>query len=252
MAASATFDFAGKVILITGGGTGIGRGIAEAFAGAGAMAVVTGRRAEPLQSFCGAFPGRSDHIQMDVGIDEQRRRTIDDVIERHGRLDVLINNALAFAGGPLEAIPIEKAERMYRVLVLGTIGMTQAALPHLVASRGSVLNISSVVGRFVPNPPDSGAIYASAKAAVNQFSRTLAVELAPRGVRVNAIAPGVVATEASQDNQKLADMIAQMTPMGRMGRTSDISSVALFLSSDAAGWVTGQVVDAAGGWGITG
>ena len=248
------YEFNDKVVLVTGGGTGIGRGIAEAFVRSGATVVVSGRRAGPLEAFCCDHPQRADFVQMDVGVDEDRRQAVDQVIERHGRLDVLVNNALSYAGGPLERLRLDQIESMYRVLLVGTVAMTQIALPHLLAARGAVINISSVVGRYVPFPPASGAVYASAKAGVNQFTRTLAAELGPKGVRVNAIAPGVTATEAAEAdaNAQLAEAMAQLTPMGRIGQPSDIAAVALFLASDEARWVTGQVIDVAGGFGLTG
>jgi NAD(P)-dependent dehydrogenase (short-subunit alcohol dehydrogenase family) len=248
------YEFNDKVVFVTGGGTGIGRGIAEAFVRSGATVVVSGRRAGPLEAFCSGHSQRADFVQMDVGVDAERRQAVDRVIERHGRLDVLVNNALSYVGGPLERLRIDQIESMYRVLLVGTVGMTQMALPHLLAARGVVINISSVVGRYVPFPPDSGAVYASAKAGVNQFTRTLAAELGPAGVRVNAIAPGVTATEAAEAdaNAQLAEAMAKLTPMGRIGQPSDIAAVALFLASDAASWVTGQVIDAAGGFGLAG
>jgi NAD(P)-dependent dehydrogenase (short-subunit alcohol dehydrogenase family) len=248
------YEFNDKVVFVTGGGTGIGRGIAEAFVRSGATVVVGGRRAGPLEAFCSDHSQRADFVQMDVGVDAERRHAVDRVIERHGRLDVLVNNALSYTGGPLERLRMDQIESMYRVLLVGTVGMTQIALPHLLAARGVVINISSVVGRYVPFPPDSGAVYASAKAGVNQFTRTLAAELGPAGVRVNAIAPGVTATEAAEAdaNAQLAEAMAKLTPMARIGQPSDIAAVALFLASDAASWVTGQVIDAAGGFGLAG
>jgi NAD(P)-dependent dehydrogenase (short-subunit alcohol dehydrogenase family) len=242
------YDFTGDVVLITGGGTGIGRGIAESFARAGAKVVVSGRRIEPLQSFCSQYPDQADFVRLDVGVEAERQAAVQQVVARHGRLDVLINNALSYTGAPLDVLTAEEIESMYRVLLQGTVMMTRAALPHLVASRGSVLNTSSVAGRFVE--PLTGAVYGSAKAGVNQFTRILAAELAAKGVRVNAIAPGATATEAMVPGQE--QLFIDMTPMGRLGVPADIAAVALFLSSDAGGWVTGQVIDVAGGLGISG
>ncbi|AEG50876.1 3-oxoacyl-(acyl-carrier-protein) reductase [Sphingobium chlorophenolicum L-1] len=243
-----SYDFTGKVVLITGGGTGIGRGIGEAFARAGAKVVVSGRRIEPLQNFCAANPDNADFVQLDVGVEADRQRAVQQVIDRHGRLDLLVNNAISYTGATLDVLTLEEIESMFRVLLLGTVMMTKAALPHLVASRGSVINLSSVAGRFVE--PLTGGAYGAAKAGVNQFTRVLAAELAPKGVRVNAIAPGSTATEAMLPEQE--QMFIDMTPMGRLGVPADIAAVAMFLASDAGGWVTGQVIDAAGGLGISG
>jgi meso-butanediol dehydrogenase/(S,S)-butanediol dehydrogenase/diacetyl reductase len=243
-----SYDFTGQVVLITGGGTGIGRGMAESFARAGATVVVGGRRIEPLQALCSQFPGQADFVQLDVGIEAERQAAIRQVIDRHGRLDVLINNALSYTGAPLDVLSVEEIESMYRVLLQGTVMMTRAALPHLIASCGSVLNTSSVAGRFVE--PLTGAVYGSAKAGVNQFTRILAAELAAKGVRVNAIAPGSTATEAMVAEQE--QLYIDMTPMGRLGVPADIAAVALFLASDGGGWVTGQIIDVSGGLGISG
>ena len=252
MGKQVTFDFSGKVILITGGGTGIGEGMGDAFAEAGGTVVVTGRRPEPLERFCARHPGRSSFVQMDVGIEADRRRTIDAVIERHGRLDVLINNAIAFTAAPFEDLTLEQIEAMYRVLLIAPTVLTQMALPHLEKTGGSVINISSGGGRYIPYPSWHLPVYAGAKAGLNQLTRALASELGPKGVRLNAIAPGVTRSEAGDYDEETAKTFAAGTPMGRIGEPSDIAGLALYLASDAAGWVTGQVVDAAGGWGLTG
>jgi len=247
------FDYSGKVIAITGGGTGIGRGIGAAFLRAGGSVVVTGRRAAPLESFCALDPERASFIQMDVGIDEDRRRTIDTIIARHGRLDVLINNALAVYMRPLDELEAKHIEKMYRVLLVGPTALTQAAIPHLAATQGNVINISSVAARHVPFPAHGLAVYSAAKAGLNQLTRVLASELAARGVRVNAIAPGATRTEETSPAAIAArEASAKLTPMGRVGEPEDIAAVALFLASEAAAWVTGQVIDASGGFGVSG
>jgi NAD(P)-dependent dehydrogenase (short-subunit alcohol dehydrogenase family) len=252
MGGGATFDFSSRVVFITGGGTGIGKGLGDAFAAAGATVVVGGRRREPLEAFCAAHPDRSGFVQMDVGVDADRRRTIDEVIKRHGRLDVLVNNAIAFHGKPFEILKLREIEAMYNILLIASTALTQIALPHLIDTKGSVINISSVVGRYVPYPPSYTSVYAAAKAGVNQLTRALASELGAKGVRLNAIAPGVTRTEAADGNEELASRLAEITPMGRIGEPGDIAGLALYLASDAGRWVTGQVIDASGGWGLTG
>jgi NAD(P)-dependent dehydrogenase (short-subunit alcohol dehydrogenase family) len=252
VSAATRFDFSDKVIVITGGGTGIGKGIGDAFVRAGGTVVVTGRRTEPLEAFCAEHPGRSSWIQMDVGLDADRRRTIETVVERHGQLDVLVNNAYAFHGKPFGALSFEEIETMYAICLVAPTALLRLALPHLIAARGSVINISSIAGRYVQYPPENLAVYAAAKAGLNQLTRALGSELGPHGVRVNSVAPGVTRTEATPDNPEIVKALMQVTPMGRMGEPIDIANVVLFLASDAAGWVTGQLIDASGGCGIAG
>ena len=248
----ATFDFSGRVILIIGGGVGIGAGMGKAFYAAGGTVVVTGRRAQPLEAFCTAHPGRSSFVQMDVSIDADRRRTIDEVIARHGRLDVLINNALSYFGGPFEAQTLEQFEALYNVLLLAPTALIQTALPHLVKTRGSVINTSSTAGKYIPFPAWFMSVYSAAKAGNSHLTRALASELGPQGVRLNAIAPGLTRSENNNPDEATEKMFAEVTPMQRMGEAEDVAKLALFLASDAASWVTGQVVDASGGWGVSG
>src|SRR5262249_38969485 len=148
-------------------------------------------------------------------------------------------------------LSLEQVETMYRILLVAPTALTQVALPHLIRTGGSVINISSVGARYVPYPARGLTVYSAAKAGLNQVTRTLASEVAPQGVRVNAIAPGPTRTEAHYFDEVALKPIASI-PMGRLGEPVEIAAVALFLASDNANWVTGQVIDAAGGWGITG
>lgn len=251
-APSVRYDFTGRVVLITGGGSGIGRGMAEAFFESGATVVVTGRRAAPLEEFCQRHPGRSSFVQMDVGVEDSRQSTIDTVIECHGRLDVLVNNALAVYDKPFSELTLKQTEIMYRILLLAPTRMTQMALPHLLKTGGNVINTSSVGATYISYPTGGLAVYSAAKAGLNQLTRALAAELGNKHIRVNAVAPGAtrVGTQAS-DQDGVTRTVAN-TPMGRMGEPQDIARVALFLASPAAAWVTGQVIEASGGWGLSG
>ncbi len=253
MVGAAQFDFSGKVVAVVGGGTGIGAGVASAFANAGANVCVGGRRIEPLKRFCERHRGQADFVQMDVTSEDDRCRTIDTLIERHGRLDVLINSTLAVYAQPFGDLNAKRIARMYDVLLAGPTALMQAALPHLVRSKGCMIGISSVAGRHVPFPSTGMAVYAAAKAGLNQLVRGLSSEVGALGVRVNAIAPGPTRTETAPlaATERLEAAI-KFTPMARLGEPSDIAPVALFLASDAAAWVTGQVIDVAGGFGLSG
>jgi NAD(P)-dependent dehydrogenase (short-subunit alcohol dehydrogenase family) len=239
--------FAGKVVLVTGGGTGIGRSIARAFLAEGAKVAVTGRRKEPLHAVAPEAGPRLLPISADITSSADRRRVVDTVVRELGRLDVLVNNAGVFLGKPLVETTDAEIADAFGVNVLGLIGLTRDALPALERSKGSVVNISSTVatGVFLGT-----SVYSATKAAVDHFTRLLAAELGPRGVRVNAVSPGVTETDmtvALLTDDAAKQGLASQTPLGRIGKPEDIASVALFLASPDAAWVTGQALQASGG-----
>lgn len=236
-----------KVVIVTGGGTGIGRAIAEAFLAEGARVVITGRRPEPLESLAKQHDGRVLPVQADLTRAEDRERVVRETVARFGRLDVLVNNAGQFGAGPLEELGDEQAARLFEINVLAPYGLTRAAAKHLEAARGSVVNISSIVATAV-NP--GLAVYSATKAALDHLTRTLAAELGPRGVRLNTVSPGLTKTDMSApleaDPATLNAFLAR-TPLGRIGQPQDIAPVVTFLASTQAGWITGQTVAASGG-----
>jgi NAD(P)-dependent dehydrogenase (short-subunit alcohol dehydrogenase family) len=251
MDGTARFDFTGRTIFITGGGSGIGAGMAAAFAKANADVIIGGRRQGPLAAMVERFPDRISYVQMDVGRDDDRRRTIDAILARTGRLDVLINNALSVNMGPIAQVPLQKIQKMYDTLLIAPTALIQLAIPLLIETKGSVINISSVGGRAIPYPPEGLSVYSTAKAGLNHLTRTLANGLGAQGVRLNAIAPGPTSSASSDGAPNPLQMYVDQTPLGRLGHPDDIATVALFLSSDAASWVTGQIIDASGGWKIS-
>jgi 3-oxoacyl-[acyl-carrier protein] reductase len=180
---------------------------------------------------------------------------LDAVLERHGRLDVLINNAVACTQGSFEDRTADEIAAMYGIILQASTMLIHLALPSLKSTKGCVINISSVSGRAVPFPPMGLSVYSAAKAGVNQLTRALASELGIFGIRVNAIAPGPTAGEpseiASHDNPSVLQPFIDATPLGRYGQPADIAALAMFLASDAGGWVSGQVIDASGGWHIS-
>jgi NAD(P)-dependent dehydrogenase (short-subunit alcohol dehydrogenase family) len=239
--------FEGKVVLVTGGGTGIGGAIARAFLAEGARVAVSGRRVEPLKALAPQAGRRLLPVAADVTSAADRKRVVETVEKEFGRLDVLVNNAGAFLSKPLAETTDKEIADIYGVNVLGLIGLTREALPLLEKARGSVINVSSVVATGVLA---GSSVYSSTKAAVDHFTRLLAAELGPRGVRVNGVSPGVTETDMAagflSDPQARKGIEAQ-TPLGRIGRSEDVSPVVLFLASEDAGWVTGQLVAASGG-----
>lgn len=237
---------ANTVVLITGGGTGIGRGIALAFREAGAEVVVVGRREEPLKSLAAEDEGIA-YTTADVTDSAQVRAAVEFTVERFGRLDVLVNNAGVFAGKALVETSDAEIAQVLAVNVGGVLATTREALPELTKTRGSIVNLSSVVATGV----SAGmAVYSASKAAVEHLTRVLAVEVGPTGVRVNAVAPGLTRSEMAapliEDEGTYAALVGQ-TPLGRLGEPDDVAQAVVFLASDRARWVTGQILAASGG-----
>jgi NAD(P)-dependent dehydrogenase (short-subunit alcohol dehydrogenase family) len=244
-----------KVVLITGAAAGIGRAAACRFADEGAMVVVTGRRELPLQALARQQPG-IDYVVADAGNADDAARTIASVIERHGRLDILVNNAGAGAILPLAEAGPQQIRDIFEVNVVGPSLLARAALPHLQTSRGTIINISSTFGH------KAGAMlshYGASKAAVEHMTRCWALELAPLGVRVNAVAAGPTETAFLTERMGLstqqADAVkaeeAARIPLGRRGEPDDVARVIVAMASSMGDWVTGQVVTVDGGLNIT-
>ncbi len=244
----------GKVALVTGAGTGIGRGIAQLFAAQGAQVVIAARRQQPLDEVVALMPGRISAVQMDLADAGQQRAALDAVIARHGRLDILVNNAASQLWKPFVETTASEISDIFATNLGGTTLLIRQALPHLQASAGNIVNISSTAARFTGTPSENLAVYGASKAGLNQLTRALAPELGPLGVRINAVAPGVTAGEyALQEIDRtpgLRDALVSRTPLGRIGTPEDIAQTVLFLASEQAAWITGQVIDASGGWQI--
>jgi 3-oxoacyl-[acyl-carrier protein] reductase len=241
----------GKVAVVTGASKGIGAAIAKALGAAGAAVVVnyssSKSGADEVVSAITKAGGKAVAVAGDVSKAADARGIINTAVERYGRLDILVNNSGIYEFAPLEAVTEEHFHRHFNINVLGLLLTTQAAAKHL-KEGGSIINIGSGASRFTP--PNS-AVYTATKGAVDAITGVLSRELGPRQIRVNSVNPGVVQTEGTRsgniiggDFEKAA--IAQ-TPLGRVAQPDDIADVVVFLASNEARWLTGEVIIASGG-----
>jgi len=242
----------GKVAIVTGASKGIGAAIAKAYAREGASVVVNYASdrggAERVVADIEAGQGRAIALQADVAKAGDVERLFAVAKETYGRIDVVVNNAGVFAFQPLEAVTEAEFHRQFNINVLGSLLVAQQAGKHFDGDGGAIVNVSSVVS---DSPVANSTIYSATKGAVDTLTRALAVELAPRKIRVNNIAPGGTETEGARtlgmigsdfEKQIIAD-----TPLGRLGQPDDIAKVAVFLASDDAAWLTGERISASGG-----
>lgn len=243
------FRLDGEVALITGGGTGLGLAMARRMAGAGARVVITGRREEVLRGAVAEIGGGAQYIVHDVTQLEEAAPLVGQVTERFGAPTVLVNNA----GINLKKICTETGdedfERIMRTNVTGAFALSRAAAAGMAQrGRGSIIFIASMASLFgIPGV----VAYSAAKTAILGMVRTMAVDLSPRGVRVNAIAPGWIDSamlrKAFEGDPARRDRILARTPMGDVGQPDDVAWAAVYLSSPAARFVTGAVLPVDGG-----
>jgi NAD(P)-dependent dehydrogenase (short-subunit alcohol dehydrogenase family) len=246
----------GKVALITGAGTGIGKGTALKFVAEGARVVIAARREGPLQETCAQAPESISYVRMDLNDAGDRAHALQAAVDRHGRLDIVVSNAGSQLWKSFEDTSDEEIEDIYRTNLASTVRFIKQAVPYLEASRGNIVIVSSTAGRYTLSPSQWLAVYGASKAGLNQFTRAVAPELGPRGIRINAVAPGLTRGEyadgsRSFDDEETRAWVRSVTPLGRMGEPEDIARVIAFMASDQASWVTGQVLDASGGWQIS-
>ena len=245
-------DLQGKVALVTGASKGIGASIAEHLANGGATVVVnyaaskTG--ADAVVKRIADKGGKAIAIQADVSQPDDITRLFEQTHKTYGRLDILVNNAGIFEFRPLEAVTPEHFHKQFNLNVLGLLLTTQEAVKFMGADGGSIINISSIVG---PMPVPNASVYSATKAAVDSITQSLAKELGPRKIRVNAINPGMVQTEgwyaAGFVENGMAKQVEAQTPLGRLGLPEDIAPAAVFFASSDASWITGETLLIAGG-----
>ena len=241
-----------KVAIVTGASKGIGGGIATALGAAGARVGVNyssdREGAERVAQAISDNGGEAIAVGADVSKAADVARLFKEVDSAFGRLDVLVNNAGVFRFGAIAEITAESFHLHYNINVLGAILTVQEAIKRFGADGGSIINLSSIVGS---HPVPGALLYASTKGAIETLTRGLALELAPRKIRVNAIAPGHTETEgnvaAGTFEGGAGAVLAGKTPLGRLGRVTDIAPLAVFLASDESAWITGEVIRAAGG-----
>lgn len=245
----AMFRLDGKVAIVTGAGAGIGRGIARMFAGAGAAVVVSDLKAgaaEAVAEEIALAGGRAVGVACNVTQTSDLAAVVDTAVDRFSRLDILVNNAGGGGPKPFD-MPMEDFRWAYELNVFSVFHLSQLAAPHMQAvGGGAILNITSMAGE---NKNQRMASYASSKAAENHLTRNIAFDLGPMGIRVNAIAPGAIKTDAlaSVLTPQIEAAMLKHTPLSRLGEAEDIALAALFLCAPASAWVSGQILTVSGG-----
>ena len=241
----------GKVALVTGAARGIGLACAHRFLDEGAQVVLADRDAAALQAACASLPpGRAMHAAADVSSRTDVERMVAEAVARFGRIDVLLNNAGIVHAAPFLAMAEEDFDRVIASNLKSTFLVGQAVARHMVEHdvRGSIVNMSSV--NAVVALPDLIA-YGASKAAIGQMTKTMAIALAPHGIRVNAIGPGTIATELARNavlgSEAARRKVMSRTPLGRLGEPDEVARVAVFLACDDSAYMTGQTVYADGG-----
>ena len=243
---------AGKVAVVTGASKGIGAAIARHLAAEGASVVVnyasSKSGADKVVAEITSAGGKAVAVQGDVSKKADIVRLFSEAKKAFGKLDVLVNNAGIYEFGPLENVTEEHFHKQFNLNVLGLLLTTQEAMKHFTPAGGSIVNISSVVGR---HPVANTSVYSATKGAVDAITKSLAKELGQKKIRVNSLNPGMIETEglhavgfAESDFRK---QIEANTPLGRIGQPDDTAKVAVFLASDDSGWVTGETLLVSGG-----
>lgn len=245
-------DFAGKVVLVTGASSGIGRATALMASERGAMVAMAARRLKEIETAAAGIPAdRGLAMAADLTKESDRAALIGATVAKFGGIDVLVNAAGIIGSGTAENTSMEAWDEMFDINLRSLFRLTQLALPSLIERKGNIVNVSSVTGtRAFPGV----LAYCVSKAGVDQFTRCAALELAPKGVRVNAVNPGVVLTNlhraSGYDDSKYAAFLEHSKtthPMGRVGTPGEVAELILFLASGRSGWTTGTTVSIDGG-----
>jgi 3-oxoacyl-[acyl-carrier protein] reductase len=248
-----TGKLSGKVAVVTGASKGIGASIAEHLAAEGATVVVNYASSktdvDQVVDRITKRGGSALAVQANVAKQADIERLFAETKKTFGRLDILVNNAGIYEFSPLENITEEHYQRHFDLNVHAVLFVSQAALKLFNSAGGSIINMSSVVSTMaLPN----AAVYSGSKAAVDAITRSLAAELGPRRIRVNAIRPGMVETEGTRSagitESDMRKQVEAQTPLGRIGQPRDIANLAVFLASDDSSWITGETFLISGGY----
>ncbi|HLX66771.1 MAG TPA: glucose 1-dehydrogenase [Puia sp.] len=246
------FQLQGKAAVVTGASKGIGAGIAKALAAEGARVVVNYNHgkagAEKVVREIEAAGGQAAAVQGNVAVAADVKRLFETAVSLYGSVEVVVNNAGVYGFGPVDGFSEEDYRYQFDTNVLGVFLSIRESLKHFPVTGGSIINISS---QIVTGPKAYSSVYAATKAALDLLSESLAIELAPRKIRVNVVSPGPVETEglvaAGAVGSDFVNRLIADTPLGRMGQPEDIAETVVYLASRKSGWVTGERIGAAGG-----
>ncbi|XP_039962182.1 uncharacterized oxidoreductase TM_0325-like [Bactrocera tryoni] len=247
-------SLAGKVVIVTGASSGIGAVTAKAFAKQGSKVVLTGRNEANLKATETACKAANNKVELllitaDVTVDAER--IINSTIDKFGQLDVLVNNAGFGEMGSILDIEVDQFDRVLDTNLRSVFLLTKYAAPHLVKTQGNIVNVSSIAGlRAFPG----ASVYCTSKAALDQFTRCIALDLAPNNVRVNAVNPGTIVTEflkrvglSDEEEAKFLEHPKSAHALGRVGEPNEVADAIIFLASDSSSFITGATLPIDGG-----
>lgn len=244
-------NYEGKVILVTGAGSGIGATTAKHFAKLGGRLAIVDKNVENLKQVAQSIveAGFYEPLVVVADVTEDSEHIIGETIEKFEKLDILINNVGIVARQGLMDLDIDLFDRIMKVNVRSTVILTRLSVPYLKLTKGSIVNVSSVIGiRATP----SLLAYSMSKAAINQFTKCIAAELGPMGIRVNAVMPGIINTDMvmsmpREQRDEMLNFVRNAYPLRRIGETNDVANTIAFLAGDTASFITGSLLCVDGG-----